>query len=401
MAVTGARPRLTVDLTSPEPIPEAGIRRAAQLMRTGRLFRYGEERSEDSEASALEAEFAAIVGRRHAAAVSSCGSALFLALRCVGVRPGDEVLMNAFTLAPVPGAIAHAAARATLVEITDDLTIDLDDLERKAVPGRVLLLSHMRGHVSDMDAVVAICERHGMTLIEDCAHTLGATWAGRPTGTFGVIGCFSTQTFKHLNSGEGGFLTSDDDEIAATAILSSGSYALYAQHGARPDISVFERLRNTVPNFSLRMSALEAAILRPQLALLPTRIRAWNDRYAAIEQRLNSVARVRVPRVAERHGIVGSSIQFLLDLEPNQIAAVVCGCGDRGLHVKWFGNPDPLGFTSTFRHWAYLNDHPDAPRTAGILARLCDLRVSTALSLDDCRLIGDIIEEAIREAVRG
>ncbi len=165
----------------------------------------------------LEAEFAREVGRRYCVALNSCGSSMFVALRCAGVQPGDKVLSNCFTLAPVPGAIAHAGAQPVLVDCTDDLTLDLDDLAHKAAASgaRVLLLSHMRGHIADMDRVLALCRAHGLTLIEDCAHTMGAGWDGRLTGTFGVAGCFSLQSYKHANAGEGGLLVTDDADLAA------------------------------------------------------------------------------------------------------------------------------------------------------------------------------------------
>ena len=139
------------------------------------------------------------------------------ALRALQVGPGDPVLSNAFTLAPVPGAIASVGARPVFVEVTEDLTIDLAHLERQAVESgaKVLLLSHMRGHVCDMEALMALCDRLRITVIEDCAHTMGATWRGIPSGRHGRIGCYSMQTYKHINSGEGGFLITDDPEVAA------------------------------------------------------------------------------------------------------------------------------------------------------------------------------------------
>jgi len=135
----------------------------------------------------LEAEFAAHLGARFCVAVNSCGSAMFLALLCAWVKPGDAVLMNAFTLAPVPGAVAHAGARHVLVEITQDLVINLDDLVCKAkeTGAHHLLLSHMLGHIADMPRLMGICDDLGITVIEDCAHTMGASWAGHPTGRFG------------------------------------------------------------------------------------------------------------------------------------------------------------------------------------------------------------------------
>ena len=120
------------DLSQSEPIPETAIAQAVALMRTGRLHRYGEQGSGTPEPSLLEQEYAAYVGAKYCVAVSSCGAAMFLALKALGVQPGDKVLTSSFTLAPVPGAIAHAAASAMLVETLEDYTTDLADLERKA-----------------------------------------------------------------------------------------------------------------------------------------------------------------------------------------------------------------------------------------------------------------------------
>ena len=129
-----------------------------------------------------------------------------MALKAAGIKPGDAVLSNCFTLAPVPGAIAHAQARPVLVDVADDYTFDLDDLDRKAAASgaKTLLLSHMRGHIYDMDRLTEICLRHGVQVIEDCAHTMGALWRGKATGIWGRAGCFSLQSYKHANSGEGG-----------------------------------------------------------------------------------------------------------------------------------------------------------------------------------------------------
>ena len=276
------------DLSDSEPIPEQAIERAVELMRSGRLHRYGEQGAGYPDPSLLEQEYAAYVGSRYCIAVSSCGAAMFLALKSLGVKPGDKVLTSSFTLAPVPGAIAHAGAQPVLVETTPDYTTDLNDLEHKAAGSgaKVLLLSHMRGHITDLRAVREICDRHGIALVEDCAHTMGARWEGRHTGTWGRIGCYSSQTYKHINSGEGGLLVTDDDDIAAQVILMSGCYMMYDQHILRPAPEVFERWRYVTPNFSMRMSNLAAALLRPQLAMLPERDERWNRIYADLAREL-------------------------------------------------------------------------------------------------------------------
>ena len=126
----------TKPFTQQEPIPEEGIRAAIEVMRHGRLHRYNTVGDEIGETAALEQEFAAFTGAKYCLAVASGGYALGTALRALGIGPGDRVLTNAFTLAPVPGAIAAVGAEPAFIEVTDDLTIDLDDLALKAEIGR-------------------------------------------------------------------------------------------------------------------------------------------------------------------------------------------------------------------------------------------------------------------------
>ena len=168
--------RFEKSFTQQEPITEAAISRAVEIMRTGRLHRYNTAEGELSEAALLEQDFSDFQGARYCLACTSGGYALHVALRSAGLVPGDKVLANAYTLAPVPGAIHNAGGVPVFVEIDPDYHIDLADLDAKAAASgaRFLLLSHMRGHIADMAAVVAICEKHGITLIEDCAHTMGA-----------------------------------------------------------------------------------------------------------------------------------------------------------------------------------------------------------------------------------
>lgn len=388
------------DLSQSEPIPDAAIEQAVALMRSGRLHRYGEQGAGTPEPSLLEQEYAAYVGARYCVAVNSCGAAMFLALKALGVQPGAKVLTSSFTLAPVPGAIAHAGASAVLVETRDDYTTDLADLERKAANSgaRVFLLSHMRGHITDLRAVQDICKRHRIALVEDCAHTMGARWDGQHTGTFGRIGCYSSQTYKHINSGEGGLLVTDDDDLAAQLILMSGCYMMYDQHVLRPPAEVFERWRYVTPNFSMRMSNLAAALLRPQLALLPGRADRWRRIYDDLAQALAAVPQVRLPVRDAREDFVPSSIQFSLDLSPLQIERFLAECEARGLYVKWFGLRVPTAFTSHFGHWHYLAEQPPMPQSQGVLRQLLDLRTPVSLTPEDCRLIGQIVQVAAAAA---
>jgi dTDP-4-amino-4,6-dideoxygalactose transaminase len=316
------------------------------------------------------------------------------------VKPGDKVLTSSFTLAPVPGAIAHAAASAVLVETLEDYTTDLADLERKAASSgaRVFLLSHMRGHITDLRAVRDICDRHGIALVEDCAHTMGARWDGQHTGTFGHVGCYSTQTYKHINAGEGGLLVTNDEDVAAQVILMSGCYMMYDQHVLRPSAEVFERWRYVTPNFSMRMSNLAAALLRPQIALLPERGLRWRRIYDDLAHGFAAAPHLTLPVRDAREDFVPSSIQFSLDLSPAQIEYFLAECAARGLYIKWFGLRIPTAFTSNFGHWHYLPEQAPMPKSQGVLRQLLDLRTPLSLTPEDCHLIGQIVQVAAAAA---
>lgn len=384
---------LDLDFTEQPPIPAAGIARANELMASGRLFRYGETGSQELDVAMLERDFAELLGTEFCVALNSCGASLAVALKSVGVAPGDPVLMNAFTLAPVPGAVAHVGAEPIFVGITDDYLIDLDDLAAAATRtgARVLMLSHMRGHIADMGRVMEMANELGITVVEDCAHTMGATWDGSPSGTFGTVGCFSTQTFKHINSGEGGLLVTNDEDVAAQAVLYSGSYMLYEQHGAAPSDEVFRRHRLHTPNFSMRMSSLAAAVVRPQLDLLPERAARWNDRYTTIAEHLAAEPRIVVPERDPREGYVASSFQFSVpSLSPAEIDSWLERAGEYGVRVKWFGREEPVGFTSRFDHWRFSEEQHLAG-TQAVLASLCDFRIPLSMTPDDCATLAAIL----------
>ncbi|NHB78025.1 DegT/DnrJ/EryC1/StrS family aminotransferase [Rhodobacter calidifons] len=391
--------RFTGSFTQQEPIPEAGIEAALAVLRHGRLHRYNTAPGEIAETALLEEEFAAYLGAKYCLGLASGGAAMACALRALQVKPGEPVLSNAFTLAPVPGAIASLGARPVLVEVTEDLTIDLAHLEAqaKASGARVLLLSHMRGHVCDMEALMALCDRLGVQVIEDCAHTMGARWKGVPSGRHGAIGCYSTQTYKHMNSGEGGFLVTDDAELAARAVLLSGSYMLYARHRAAPPPEVFERLRLEVPNVSSRMDNLRAAILRPQVAMLDERRARWRALYEGMERGLAGAPGVRLIPRPQHEDYMGSSFQFLLPgWEAARVAGFVAGAAARGVELKWFGAAEPAGFTSRYAHWHYAAPEP-LPQTDRVLAGLIDMRLPLTFATDDVDQIARIIaEEAAR-----
>ena len=387
--------------TQQEAIPDVGIEAAIEILRGGRLHRYNTLPGETSEVSLLEREYAAYQGAKYCLATTSGGQAMQIALRAAGVKPGTKVLANAYTLAPVPGAIFATGGVPVLIEIDEDWHTDIDDLRVKAETSKAkyFMLSHMRGHIANMDAICAICDEYGITLIEDCAHTMGATWKGKRSGNFGKVACFSTQTYKHLNSGEGGFLTTDDPELAARAVVGSGSYMLYGSHGAIPEEEVFERVRLDSPNCSARLDMLRAAILRAQLPNLEENCARWNERYRALEVGLTGTPGLRVPERKQHEAYVGSSFQFQAIGLKGRVPELVAACAARGVDIKWFGADTPQAFTSRYDSWKYLGDLPDLPKTKAVLATTCDIRVPLTFTVEDCTQIAGIIREEVQQLI--
>lgn len=385
------------NFTQQEAIPQDAIDAAVAVLKGGRLHRYNVANAgEISETAALEVEFARYQDQRFCLACASGGYALQLAMRAFGVESGEVVLTNAFTLSPVPGAIAAVSARSVLVECTEDLVLDLEHLKQQIIDSksRLLLLSHMRGHIVDMDKLCALLQEHNVALIEDCAHTMGATFNARKSGSHGIISCFSTQTYKHINSGEGGFLTSDNDEMMARAIVLSGSYMLYERHVAAPAPEHFKEIKLQTPNCSGRMDNLRAAILRPQLKLLDANAENWNERHKALADQLSKAGNAIV--MPKKHPLayeVPSSIQFSIPrFNDEQNQHFLQQCSERGIDLKWFGADQPKAYTSRYDSWHYL-EHAPLPLTDAVLRRLYDCRLPLTFSIEDCSLIGELIVE--------
>ena len=389
----------TRPFTQQEPISQEAIDAAIDVLKSGRLHRYNTVENELSEVSLLEQEYAAYQGSKYCLACASGGYAMSVALKAAGLKLGESVLTNAFTLAPVPGAISNAGGTSLFIEITKDLVLDLDDLSKKASESgaRFLLISHMRGHLVDMDSLMEIVSDNNLILIEDCAHTMGAQWKKQKSGNFGLAGCFSTQTYKHLNSGEGGFLTSDDEDFMARAIIYSGSYMFYERHGAAPKPEAFSDIRLQTPNYSGRMDNLRAAILRPQLTNLEKNINRWNERYQLVESELKGAKGIEVPVRFEEERYVGSSIQFRIPgITEAEAELFIEKNKQLGVELKWFGNDNPSGFTSNHKSWKYVSQQ-QLNQSDEILSNLFDLRLPLTFSLEDCNHLSEIIIECSNE----
>lgn len=360
-----------------EPIPEAARAEIDRLLASGDLFRY--TAPEGAPVALLEQEFADLMGSKYALAVASCSAALFLSLKALDLPRGAKVLIPAFTFAAVPSAVVHADCVPVLVEVGENYRVDMADFAAKLDDAQAVLISHMRGHTSDMDAIMALCDARGIPVVEDAAHSLGTEWHGRKIGTIGKIGCFSFQSYKLVNAGEGGILITDDPELAARCVIMSGAYeSNWKKHpGMQNSYMLWQ---NKLPLYNMRMQNLSAAVIRPQLPLVADRVakgRAGHDRVADV---LNVCAHLTVPPALAPEDRAPDSIQFNLagDWSDAQALAFQAEAKKRGVSVQVFGLSE--GNARAFWNWEFLGPAPDLPRTRAMLMRACDVRLPTRLT---------------------
>jgi len=377
---TTGRTFISRDIKTPDPVPVAGQEEALELMKSGRMYRYNISPGEDSVVSKCEQEIAAYTGHKYCVGLNSCGSAIMLMMKCTGLKPGDQVLSNAFTFGAVPSAIEHAGGKAVYVESDYNHVMDVTDLEKKLVmypDAKHVLVSHMRGKVGDMDAIKEACDRHGATLLEDCAHSLGVYWKGTHTGHVGRVSAISSQSYKMINSGEGGFLLTDDPEVAAMCAVYAGAYeGLAGKHVTVPGPEVFGDMPTKIPNYSLRMSNLAAAVIRPQILTLDERAAKYNERYAkvtaALEEKLGDYLSIPVNTPGMKP--VHDSLQwnFSENVSEEQIQMFLKECAEHGLPVELFGHKSNA---RNFINWGFAPADDPLPQTGAMLKRACDVRL--------------------------
>ena len=374
-----------------EPIPEAARAEIDRLLLSGDLFRY--TAPEGAPVALLEAEFAELMGVRYALAVASCSAALFLSLKALDLPRGARVLIPAFTFAAVPSSIVHADCVPVLVEVGENYRVDLADFAAKLPGADAVMISHMRGHTSDMDAILALCDAAGIPVIEDAAHSLGTLWHGKKIGTLGKVGCFSFQSYKLVNAGEGGMLITDDPEIAARAVIMSGAYEQnWKKHPGLQNS--FGHWQNKLPLYNQRLQNLSAAVIRPQLPLVAERVEKGRANHDHVAARLNDSPWLEVPEALAPEERAPDSIQFNLaggwtDAEALGFQAAAKA---RGVVVQVFGLSE--GNARAYWNWQFLGDLPELPKTRAMLMRACDVRLPVGLTQAELDFIAEAVVAA-------
>ena len=219
----------------------------------------------------FESQFAELLGSdAKVAAVSNGTAALHMALLALGVGPGDEVIIPSLTFVADINTVLLVGAKPVLADCTsfDDWNMDPADIERKITPRtKAVMIVHYAGYPCNMDAIMDVCKRHGIKLVEDCAHAPGAKYKGRAVGTFGDIGCFSFFTNKNLSVGEGGAVSTTSVELDQEMryLRSHGMTTLTLDRHKGRAIS-YDVVR---PGLNYRIDEMRAALGIVQLAKLP------------------------------------------------------------------------------------------------------------------------------------
>ena len=297
----------------------------AGVMDTGILSRYLGAQHEDFmgglEVRAFELEWAEAFKAKHAIAVNSATSGLYAAVGAAGVGPGDEVIVSPYTMmASVTAAVVFNGVPVFADIHPKTFCLDPQSIREKITERtKAIVVVHIFGQIADMDAIMEIADEHKLIVIEDCAQSPFATFQGRPCGTLGHMGVFSLNYHKHIHTGEGGVVTTNDPELAERlSLIRNHGEAVAGRRGVQNIVNIV--------GFNFRMGEIEAAIGRCQLRKGPNLVKARQHNVAFLESQLGSIPGLSMPYVSNSNehvyyvhamtydaGITGVSRQVFTD----------------------------------------------------------------------------------------
>jgi 8-amino-3,8-dideoxy-alpha-D-manno-octulosonate transaminase len=266
---------------------------------------YGSGPKEPLQCATFEKEFGERMHRRYVLGVTSGTAALIVAVAALGIGPGDEVILPAWTWYACYDAIVLAGALPVFAEVDKSLNIDPDDIEHRITPHtKAIMPVHLEGCPCDMDRIIPIARKHGIKVLEDCAQSLGATYKGKPVGSMGDIGIYSFQYCKTVTSGEGGAVVTDDPIIYERACRFHDLGPL------RPDLE--KRLgRSRVAGFAgaqFRMSEFTGAVLVAQMRKLDIIVAAMRANGRRVFDALHELPDPHYRRLPDPDGDLGQRV---------------------------------------------------------------------------------------------
>lgn len=338
----------------------------------------------------LEGEFATRLGAAHTVALSSCTTALHLALLCAGVGPGSEVILPSFTFVATAAAVLYCGAEPVFADIRGDhdLGIDPEDVERLITPAtKAVIAVHYAGFAADVERLREICDREGIAFIEDCAHAPDADVGGKQLGTFGFAGTLSFFSNKVLAAGEGGLLVTDDADAAERAghLRNEGFLHTSAQRhaGTAPKYDVVE------VGFNYRIDEMRAALILSRLKRLDDEIAERRRLMHRYRERLRDLPGVEVPYRDEE---VDSSSCYTLAIlvDPEKRDAARAGMATAGVQTT-------LAYIGVHEFSYWRNRFPDVtlPRTEQVSRRIFNLPLFPHLTDAEQDRVVESLEESL------
>jgi dTDP-4-amino-4,6-dideoxygalactose transaminase len=351
-----------------------------RVIRSRNLFRYYGVGDGPAEVASFEAEFADHLGAAHALAVNAGSSALICGLIGSGVGPGDEVIVPAYTWNATPNAVIAAGAVPVLAEVDDSLTIDPADVERKITARtKALLPVYMRGSTGDLRALQELARRHGLALIEDACQAAGASFEGRPLGTFGDAGAFSLQFNKIITTGEGGVMVTNRRDVYELAIEVHDCAGPVRQGGDPPRF----------PGWNFRASELTGAVARVQLRRLDGLLERMRANHARLAGAVAELPGLTLRRSNDASGDAGMTLIAFAET-PALAADAVGALQAEGVPALQIYDP---GFVDlhVYPFWRPVLERiaaaglpaPDCPRTLDLLGRAVHVDVPPQLDDED------------------
>ncbi len=368
-----------------------------EVLRAKRLFRYYGPGKEDSKATQLEQAFAAKKGSKYSVAVTSGTASLVCGLHGIGVGPGDEVIVPAYTWIASASSVVAAGGIPVIAEVDETLLMDPADVEKKITPfTKAIMPVHMRGAPCRMDELMALAKEHGLKVIEDVAQANGGSYKGRALGTFGDVGCFSLQFNKIITSGEGGMVVTDDESVWKRTNM---------YHDVIGALQLKFSVDELLCGVNYRMPELLAAVALPQLERLDGLIDDMRHRKRMIKAGIEGVAErkgISFREMADPEGDTAIATVFFVE-SPEKAASVAEALRAENIGAGTLYSPGDIDY-HVYAHWVPIMNrrtwtdsggpwrnakremeysHNMCPRSLDLLGRAVHLNVSPLLTNED------------------
>ena len=380
------------------------------------LFRYYNPKP--SRVAAAEQAMRELIGVKHCLAVNSCTSALVAAYRALGIGAGDEVIVPAYTFFATAATVVGVNAIPVIVEVDDSLNLDPEAVERAITPRtKAIAAVHMRGAPAQMDALLDLAKRKGLPLVEDVAQAGGGSFHGQRLGSLGTIGCFSFDYYKVVVSGEGGFVTTDDEWLYTRAQSWHDTAACW-----RPDRFARERREGELfAGENYRMSELEGAVALAQIRKTDAMLAGYRRAKKLIREGIDKSPCLRFRRLTDEQGDTAICLILFLpnaDLTHQAIEAMhaegVPAGGvydskvrDWHIYTYWEHILDKKSVAKDGLPWSAVPEgelpkysRDMCPRTLDLLGRSIHIEINHNYSDEDCNAIALGINKVLRRLFR-